>query len=62
MCWETFKLQPEYLASVSARKSCGITVPRGSNAKKVVLENVEKMVPDFKYELTRAGNPKPRCL
>ena len=59
MCWEIFRIEPTYFAAISARKACGITVPRGSKAKEVVLEHIKKEEPDFKYELTRAGNPSP---
>ena len=36
-----------------------IEVPRGTKAKEVVLEYVKKTIPNFEYELTKAGNPKP---
>ena len=59
MCYELFKITPEYVAAVSARKAIGITVPRGTPAKQVVLEHIKTTIPDFAYELTKAGNPKP---
>ena len=61
--WEgkyMFNLQPELVASRSARSKCGIKIKRGENTKKKVIEWVAARFPkDFKFELTRHGNPKP---
>tara|TARA_B100001123_G_scaffold445296_1_gene596447 strand:- start:1771 stop:2295 length:525 start_codon:yes stop_codon:yes gene_type:complete len=59
MCYRLTGIEPEYVSATTARKSVGIKVKRGQKAKEVVLEHVEKTIPDFKYELTKAGNPKP---
>jgi hypothetical protein len=59
LCYDIFEIPPEYVAATSARKQAGIKVPRGTKAKEVVLEYVKKTIPNFKYELTKAGNPKP---
>ena len=59
LCYDIFEIPPEYVAATSARKQAGIKVPRGTKAKEVVLEHVKKTIPNFKYELTKAGNPKP---
>ena len=40
-------------------KSCGITVPKGTKAKEVVLEYLLDNEPSFEVEYTRHGNPKP---
>ena len=54
-----FHREPDYLAATSARKSCGITVPKGTKAKEVVLEYLLDNEPSFEVEYTRHGNPKP---
>ena len=59
LCYEIFNITPEYIAAMTARKANEIVIPRGTPAKTVVLEHIEKTVPGFKYELTKAGNPKP---
>ena len=59
LIFDQYKIKPEYLAATSARKLCGIKVPRGQKSKVVVLEHVRKTQKDFKVEMTRNGNPKP---
>jgi hypothetical protein len=58
MCYNTFGGEPKYLAATSARKLCGITIPRGQKAKAVALQFVVDNVPDFDVQYTRHGNPK----
>ena len=38
LVFDQYKIKPEYLAATSARKLCGIRVPRGEKAKAVVLK------------------------
>ena len=59
LCYDIWALEPEYIAATTARKQAGIRVPRGTKAKEVVLEHVNKTIPNFEYELTKAGNPRP---
>jgi len=59
ICYQVLHCEPHYLAPASARKSCGIIVPRGSKAKEVVLKYVLDNNPLFEVEYTRHGNPKP---
>ena len=59
MCYKSFGLKPQYLASASARKSAGLKISRGENAKQKVLEFVLDNVPGFELEYTKHGNPKP---
>jgi len=59
ICWGIWNIHPEYLSATSARKSCGIKVPRGTKAKKVVIEYLVANEPDFSIEYTKHGNPKP---
>ena len=57
--FDQYKIKPEYLAATSARKLCGIKIPRGQKAKAVVLDYLLKNEPSFIIEYTRHGNPKP---
>jgi len=53
-------LQPLLLSPAKARGLVHLKIKRGENTKLKVIEHVEKAFPnDFKYELTRHGNPKP---
>jgi Holliday junction resolvasome RuvABC endonuclease subunit len=58
ICYELFGIEPEYLGASSARKSLGIKVERGENAKEVVLAHLLKILPSFTVEYTLKGNPK----
>ena len=58
MCYNIMGVEPEYVSASSARKQIGIKVPRGTKAKEVVLEHIKDNIPNFEYELTKAGNPK----
>ena len=59
MCYSLWNLEPQYLAATSARKLCGIKVPKGEKAKPVVLQYVLDNAPTFVVEYTKHGNPKP---
>ena len=58
LCYNMFYGSPKYLAATSARKLCGIKVPKGQKAKAVSLQFVVDNVPGFEVEYTRHGNPK----
>ena len=58
LCYNLFYGEPKYLAATSARKLCGIKIPKGQKAKKVSLQFVVDNVPGFDVEYTRHGNPK----
>ena len=58
ICYNLFGIEPEYIAAASARKLCGIKVPKGQKAKDVALQFVVDNVPSFAIEYTRHGNPK----
>tara|TARA_Y100000034_G_scaffold12656_1_gene13294 strand:- start:39 stop:578 length:540 start_codon:yes stop_codon:yes gene_type:complete len=62
LCYEIFELQPEYIAATSARKKCGIKIPKGVKAKQVVIQYVLDNVPSVLIEYTKHGNPKPHCF
>jgi len=59
LCYEVFELQPEYVAATSARKMCGIKVPRGEKAKQVVLNFLLDKETSFVIDYTKSGNPTP---
>ena len=59
LCYRRYAIEPEYLAATSARKSCGITVPRGTKAKQVVLQFLLDNEASFSVQYTKQGNPKP---
>ena len=59
MCYSLWSLEPQYLAATSARKLCGIKIPKGEKAKPVVLQYVLDNEPTFMVEYTKHGNPKP---
>lgn len=62
LAYRNLRVEPEYLAATSARKLCGIKVPRGIKAKQVVIKHVVDNVPNVLIEYTRHGNPKPECF
>ena len=57
--FDKYKIKPEYVAAPTARKLCGIKIPRGEKAKTVVLNYLVENEPSFVIEYTRHGNPKP---
>jgi hypothetical protein len=59
ICFTLFDIEPEYIAAVSARKVCGIKIPRGTKAKPVVLQFVLDNEPQFSVQYTKYGNPRP---
>ena len=62
LCYDILKLKPEYIAATSARKKCGIKVPKGTKAKQVIIQYVLDNVPSVLIEYTKHGNPKPYCF
>jgi hypothetical protein len=62
LCYEVLESTPEYIAATSARKKCGIKIPKGVKAKQVVIKYVVDNVPDVLIEYTKHGNPKPQCF
>jgi len=58
LCYNMFYGEPKYFGARSARKLCGITIPRGSKAKMVTFQFVVDSVPGFEVQYTRHGNPK----
>ena len=59
LCYDMFNIEPIYLSVGSARKACGIQVPRGENAKEIVLKILLDKEDSFSVEYTKYGNPVP---
>lgn len=60
LCFQNLGRTPEYISAPSARKQCGIKIPKGQKAKQVVLNFLLDNEPAFNVEYTSAGNPKPK--
>ena len=60
LCYRELKKKPEYISASSARKSCGISIPKGKKAKEVVVQFLLDNEPKFVVEYTKSGNPKPK--
>ena len=60
LIYEMTGVEPEYIGATTARKFCGIKVPKGTKAKPVVLQFVVDTEPGFVVELTKHGNPQPQ--
>ena len=59
LAYETLGLKPQYISSRQARKSVGITIPKGADAKACVINFLLANEPQFKIEYTSHGNPVP---
>ena len=59
LIYSKYGITPEYIAATSARKLCGITIPKGEKAKPVVLKYLLDNQPGFVIDYTRNGTPKP---
>lgn len=56
-----FLLVPNYIAAISARKTCGIKTEKGKKGKECVMEHILANERWFKSELTKTGKLKPYC-
>jgi len=61
MCFDIFSIKPLYVNSATARKLCGIKIPKGRNTKEHILKHVSGIEPNFIVEYTRTGTHKPYC-
>ena len=61
LVYRILQAEPEYIAATSARKLCGIKIPKGVKAKGVVMKYVLDNVPSITIEYTKFNNPKPEC-
>ena len=57
MCCEVFDIKPKYIACRQARKMLGILVPKGGDAKQIVLKHWLDTEPQFTVEYSKFGNP-----
>tara|TARA_R110002110_G_scaffold289167_3_gene503460 strand:+ start:1131 stop:1664 length:534 start_codon:yes stop_codon:yes gene_type:complete len=62
LVYEVFGITPEYIGVTTARKSCGIKVPRGKKGKDCVMSFLLDNEPKFTVEYTRNGNPRPEAF
>lgn len=60
LCYRELGLKPEHISASSARKACGISIPKGEKAKEVVVKYLLDNEPKFIVEETKAGNIKPQ--
>ena len=59
LCKDVFRIEPEFLGATAARKTCGIQIKRGENAKEKVLHFLLDKEDSFVVDYTKHGNPKP---
>ena len=59
ICYNIFEIQPEFIGASTARKLCGIKVPRGQKSKEVVLNYLLDNEDGFGILYTVYDNPKP---
>ena len=57
ICYKIFGFEPEYIGATTARKALDIKVPRGENAKLIVLNRVLELESEFEVAYTAHGNP-----
>tara|TARA_B100000035_G_scaffold249865_1_gene218747 strand:- start:150 stop:680 length:531 start_codon:yes stop_codon:yes gene_type:complete len=61
-CYQIFKIEPEMISAATARKTVGIKVSRGENAKQKSFDFVVANEPTFVVEYTKNGNVKPGIM
>lgn len=57
MSYEVFGIKPKYIPCRQARKMLGILVPKGGDAKQIVLKHWLDTEPQFTVEYSKFGNP-----
>ena len=62
LCFDLFDIEPTMVAAATARKTAGVTIKRGDNAKQKVLQFVVDNQPGFLVQYTRNGNFQPECF
>jgi len=60
LCFRELGIKPEHISASSARKSCGITIKKGTKAKEQVVKFLLDNEPKFVVEYTKSGNLKPQ--
>tara|TARA_R100000664_G_C2757396_1_gene145615 strand:- start:2249 stop:2785 length:537 start_codon:yes stop_codon:yes gene_type:complete len=61
LVYRILQVEPQFIAATSARKECGIKVPKGTKAKNVVIKYIIDNVPSVIITYTKHGNPRPDC-
>ena len=61
LVFRIFEMEPQYIGASSARKLCGLKIPRGTKAKQVVIQHILDNVPQIEIEYTKQNNIKPHC-
>ena len=59
--WKEFRIFPEHIAAVSARKEAGIIVEKGKRGKDCVMDHMLDKEHWFVVEYTKTGKIKPYC-
>jgi hypothetical protein len=59
LCYRELGIKAEHISASSARKSCGIVIPKGTKAKEQVVKFLLDNEPFYKVEYTKHGNVKP---
>jgi hypothetical protein len=60
IAYVVFNMVPTLVNPRSARARLNLKIPRGQNTKKIIIEWVtERYKEQFKYNMTRHGNPQP---
>ena len=60
IAYVVFNMVPTLVNPRSARARLNLKIPRGQNTKKIIIEWVtERYKEQFKYSMTRHGNPQP---
>jgi len=60
LCYRELGIKPEHISASSARKACGIKIPKGTKAKEEVVRYLLENESKFEVEYTKAGNLKPK--
>jgi Holliday junction resolvasome RuvABC endonuclease subunit len=60
LCYRESGIKAEHIPASSARKSCGITIKKGTKAKEQVVKFLLDNEPKFTVEYTKSGNLKPK--
>ncbi len=62
ICYKHFNKEPTFISATSARKKCGIKIPKGTKAKMVVMETLLKTNKYFSDNVQRTpkGNISPK--
>jgi len=60
LCYDIFDKTPQYLTVQQARKLNKITINKGKDTKKQIIEWTLDNTPSFMVELTRYGNPQSK--